>query len=142
MGSWKGRSIPLFVLGSTLLSGCSDAGTRVAYDIESGVQRLPAGEGASITIEHVPRSWPEGCTGPYELDIERGTATPDGQGNFRIAPDAGGLRVRCDGGGGSTTYHLRFVDVPTPLSVKKQAGERTYLVVRREHGKALLVQVR
>jgi len=121
---------------------CSDAGTRVAYDIEAGVPRLPPTEGSTVTIEHTPKSWPEGCTGPYVLEIQQGTAINDGGGNFHIAPDAGDLSVRCSGGGGSTTYHLRFVDVPATVRVSKAAGESALLILRREHGRAVLVGVR
>jgi len=132
-----------FALLMTLTaSACSDAGTRVAYDIEAGVQRLPAAEGSTITIEHTPTSWPEGCTGPYVLEIRQGTAIGDGRGNFHIAPGAGSLSVSCPGGGGSTTYHLRFVDVPAALSVRKAAGESALLIVLRAHGRAMLVGLR
>jgi hypothetical protein len=124
------------------LAGCSDAGTRLAYDIEAGVKRLSAADGSTIAIEHTPKSWPSGCSGEYDLEIEKGSAFGDGSGNFRLAPDAGGLTVRCEGGGGSTTYHLRFVEVPQALRVHKNAGEPTVLEFRRERGKALLVALR
>jgi hypothetical protein len=133
----------LWIALTVVFSGCSDAGTRVSYDIEAGAKRLSMGEGSTVVVEHVPQSWPEGCSGPYDVEIERGASVGDGHGNFQVAPGAGPLVVSCaEGGGGSTTYHLRFVDVPKPLRVHKRAGEVTTLELRRERGKALLVALR
>jgi hypothetical protein len=88
-------SRPVIVAAAMLAVACSDAGTRVAYDIEAGVKELGAPDGARVSVRHVPKSWPGGCSGAYTLTIERGTSTKDGQGNFRISPESGGLAVRC-----------------------------------------------
>jgi hypothetical protein len=129
------------------MAGCSDAATRVAYDIESGTGRLGSSEGARLEIPHVPRSWPEGCSGSYTLRIEKGAATSDGQGNFRTKENSGGLSVRCYGSDGNehrwhTTYHLRFVDVPAPVEVTKNGGDTTVIEVQRASGKAVVTGVR
>jgi hypothetical protein len=133
----------LWIAFTVMLSGCSDAGTRLSYDVEAGAKRLGMDEGSTVLIEHVPQSWPEGCSGSYDVEIARGAAVADGYGNFQVAPGAGPLIVSCaEGGGGSTTYHLRFVDVPRSLRVHKRAGEVTALELRRQGGKALLVALR
>jgi hypothetical protein len=137
---WSGFAAVALI---TLMVSCSDAGVRLSYDIEAGAKRLGAAEGATITIEHrATTSWPEACTGAYDIEIDRGYATSDGRGNFKLATGAGGLSVRCGDGGGSTTYHLRFVEVPTPLRAHKNADEPAFLELRRERGKALLVGLR
>jgi hypothetical protein len=59
-----------------------------------------------------------------------------------VLPAIVAIASPCGGRPRNRIKRIRFVDVPTPLSVKKGAGESTYLVVRREQGKALLVQVR
>ena len=48
-------------LAMLLAVACSDAGTRVAYDIESGVSQLGSADGARVSVRHLPKSWPEGC---------------------------------------------------------------------------------
>jgi hypothetical protein len=138
-----------FVVVAALLfmAGCSDAATRVAYDIESGTDRLASNDGARLEISHVPRSWPEGCSGSYTLRIEKGAATSDGQGNFRTTEDSGGLSVRCYGSDGNehrwrTTYHLRFVEVPAPVEVRKNGGDPAVIEIQRASGKALVIGLR
>lgn len=128
-------------------SACSDAATRVAYDIEAGTKRLESAEGARAEISHTPRSWPEGCAGSYTLQIEKGVAIDLGNGNFRISGDSGGLSVNCYGSDGrphgwGTTYHLRFVDVPATVKVTKNGGETAVIEVERKSGRPVLVGVR
>lgn len=137
------RRLPLILL--TLLAGaCSDAATRVAYDIESGAKTLASAEGSRIEIRHAPRRWPEGCAGSYTLLLGKGSATADGNGNFHINRDADGLSVRCYNSSGNphawgTTYHLRFVDVPEAVKVEKQGGEAAVIEVERRAGRAVVV---
>lgn len=126
------------------MGACSDAATRVAYDIESGTRKLGSGEGARTDISHGPRSWPEGCSGAYMLRIEKGAAVDKGHNNFRIMENSGGLSVRCDGHDGNatgwgTTYHLRFVDVPATVEVRKNGGEPAVIEVQRVSGRAVVV---
>jgi hypothetical protein len=139
----------VFALVAALLfmAGCSDAATRVAYDIESGTGRLGSSEGARVEIPHVPRSWPEGCSGSYTLRIEKGAATSDGQGNFRTNESSGNLSVRCFGSDGNehrwhTTYHLRFVDVPASVEVRKNGGDAAVIEIQRASGKPVVIGLR
>jgi hypothetical protein len=126
------------------MGACSDAATRVAYDIESGTRRLGSAEGARADESHAPRSWPEGCSGSYTLRIEKGAAANKGDNNFRIIENSGGLSVRCHGHDGNlsgwgTTYHLRFVDVPAAVEVRKDGGETAVIQVQRVSGRAVVV---
>jgi hypothetical protein len=74
------------------------------------------------------------------LTINAGTAQGDGHGNFRTSGQ--GLGVTCLGpekGGGGTTYHLRFVDVPGRLTVTKNANEPALIDLERIGGRAVVV---
>jgi hypothetical protein len=137
------RAVALVAL-AMLAGACSDAATRVAYDIESGAKKLESRDGSRVEIRHVPSRWPEGCAGSYTLHLGKGSATADGRGNFRINRDADGLSVRCYNSSGNphawgTSYHLRFVDVPEAVEIEKQGGEATVIEVERKAGRAVVV---
>jgi len=138
------RRLPLLLLLALLASACTDAATRVAYDIESGTRNLAPRDGARIEIRHVPSRWPEGCAGSYTLHLGKGSATAEGNGNFHINRGADGLLVRCFNSSGNphawgTTYHLRFVDVPEAVQIEKQGGEAAVIEVERKAGRAVVV---
>jgi hypothetical protein len=125
---------------------CTDAATRVAYDIESGSKTLGSAEGSRVEIRHLPSRWPDGCAGSYTLHIGKGTATADGNGNFHINRDADGLSVRCYNSSGNphawgTTYHLRFVDVPESVEVEKPGGAAVVIEVERKSGRPVVVRL-
>lgn len=139
------RAVGLFVI-ALFASACSDAATRVAYDIESGSKALGSAEGSRVEIRHVPSRWPDGCAGSYTLHIGKGSATADGNGNFHINPGTDGLSVRCYNSSGNphawgTTYHLRFVDVPEAVEIEKQGGAPTVIEVERKGGKPVVVRL-
>ena len=141
---WRGLSAAVLAV---LMCACSDAATRVAYDIESGVKQLGSQEGSRTEIPHVPSRWPEGCAGSYRLRIGKGSATAEGNNNFHINPGAAGLSIRCYGSNGnphawSTTYHLRFVDVPQTVEVEKPDGGTAFIQVDRQGGRAVVVGLR
>jgi hypothetical protein len=135
------------VAGILSLCGCTDAATRVAYDLEWGAGRLGSREGARRDVSHVPRRWPEGCAGSYTLRLDRGSAIALGHNNFRNTEGSGGLHVRCFAADGNphswgTTYHLRFVDVPVPVEMDKKGGETAVIELQRINGRAVVVGAR
>ena len=139
------RAVALVAI-AMFASACTDAATRVAYDIESGSKKLGSAEGSRVEIRHVPSRWPEGCAGSYTLHIGKGSATADGNGNFHINRDANGLSVRCYNSSGNphawgTTYHLRFVDVPEAVDIEKQGGAAAVIEVERRGGRAAVVRL-
>jgi hypothetical protein len=139
------RAVALVAI-AMFASACTDAATRVAYDIESGSKKLGSAEGSRIEIRHVPSRWPEGCAGSYTLHIGKGSATADGNGNFHINRDANGLSVRCYNSSGNphawgTTYHLRFMDVPEAVDIEKQGGAAAVIEVERRGGRAAVVRL-
>jgi hypothetical protein len=134
-----GLLVPLLLAGA-----CSDAATRVAYDIEGSISRLPAADGSRIEIPHSPSRWPEGCAGSYALVIEAGASDALGAGNFRTREGSGPLHVDCYRSDGnphawSTTYHLRFVVVPQRVRVEKKSNEAAVIEIERRAGKAMVV---
>ena len=63
------------VAGGTLaLAGCTDAATRIAYDIEAGAKALGSSTDSGTTVRHEPASWPDGCGDGYALEIGRGAS--------------------------------------------------------------------
>ena len=117
-----------------LLAGCTDAATRIAYDIESGAQALRSSPESRATVRHEPSSWPEGCDSGYALEIGRGASAD---------PAKGSITVKCAGHGlYYTTYHLNFVVVPATVGARKQAGEPVLLLLEKRGGDIALTEIR
>jgi hypothetical protein len=111
--------------GCAALAGCTDAATRVAYDIEAGAKGSQA---ERSTIAHRPKSWPDGCGGDYTLQLSRESS----------------LVVWCSSEESSytTNYHLRFVEVPETFKVYKRAGEPVLIVLERHDGRVIVKDLR
>lgn len=128
-----GNCLP--VLGLVLLltlTGCSDAATRVAEDIEESAKKLDQPGASEYTITHVPKSWPEGCDGDYTLQLSQASSL------LVWCKDASKKATSSH----TTTYHLNFVDVPETFIVDKHAGEPAYIRIEKRNGKATVVGVR
>ena len=136
------RRMPIIAL-ALFAGACTDAATRVAYDIQSGAGKLGAREGERVEIRHVPSRWPEGCAGSYTLHIGKGSATAEGNNNFHINPGAEGLRSAASTPAATRTPGapptMRFVDVPETVNVEKQGGEAAVIEVERRAGRAVVV---
>jgi hypothetical protein len=116
------------------LAGCTDAATRIAYDIEAGAKSLRSSAQSAVTVRHEPASWPDGCGDGYALEIGRGASGDPGKGS---------ITVKCAGRGiFYTTYHLNFVVVPALVSVRKAAGEPVLLQLEKRAGDIALVEIR
>jgi len=57
-----------------LLGACTDAATRVAYDLEAGAKRLQATSAPRFIVDHTPKTEPEGCPGSYTLQLSQASA--------------------------------------------------------------------
>jgi hypothetical protein len=113
------------------LTGCfTDAATRLAYDIESGVNRMNRLNEARYSIRHTPAESSE-CTGPYTVQLDK----------------VGALIVWCKNAAGnvvasgSTSYHARFIDTPTTYILDKPAGSSLVIDLERRAGRAVVVDV-
>lgn len=113
------------------LTGCfTDAATRLAYDIESGVNRMNRLNEAHYSIRHTPAESSE-CTGPYTVQFDK----------------VGALIVWCKdaagnvGASGSTSYHARFIDTPTTYILDKPAGSTLAIDLERRAGRVVVADV-
>lgn len=128
-----GRAAAAIVAGA-LAAGCTDAATRVAYDIEAGAKAAAASADGRATVRHEPSRRPEGCDGAYRIEIGAGRAAD---------PRKGSITVKCAGRGlWYTTYHLNFVVVPATVRADKRAGEPVLVDLERRGAEIALVGVR
>jgi hypothetical protein len=120
----------LAILAVTALTACTDAATRIAYDLKAGASRLRESPEESATVDHAPQAIPEGCPGPYTVQLSKESA----------------LVVWCQDAIGApstsshiTTYHLNSVTVPETLIVHKQAGEHARIELRKDGSRIAVV---
>lgn len=119
---------------SVACAGCTDAATRVAYDVETGAKALGASADGGLTVRHEPSRFPEGCGGDFSLEIGRGRSGE---------PDKGSITVKCAGPGlWYTTYHLNFVVVPSTVRAAKRAGEPVLIDLEKRGADIALVRIR
>lgn len=73
----------------------------------------------------MPQASPEGCGGPYRLQLSAKSAL------LIWCKDAAGRTVASH----TTTYHLNFVSVPATLTIDKAAGEPTLIDLAKHDGR-------
>lgn len=113
------------------LTGCfTDAATRLAYDIESGVNRMNRLDEARYSIRHTPAESSE-CTGPYTVQLDKVGAL------IVWCKDAAGNVVAS----GSTSYHARFIETPTTYILDKPAGSTLAIDLERRAGRVVVADV-
>lgn len=138
---------PLFILlGAALVSGAmsllvqygfetfiSDAATRLAYQIRDEAAGLRRSGAAARTFEHRPRSWPDGISGNYRIEItETKTSPRPGHRSIGVARDL------TEQAWYATSYHLNFVVVPKDLAVSHRKGEPVIVTLEMKDGQVLL----
>ena len=116
-----------------LLAGCTDAATRIAYDLEKGAGALRRSSDATHCVEHAPKRLPEGCGEAYAVQFSASSSL------VIWCKDAGNGKVTSSH---STTYHLRFVKVPRTLNIEKSAGERLSIELEKRGTEIIVVNVR
>ena len=110
-----------------LLASCiliTDGGTRLAYEVVDGAERLRKSDLERLEVVHEPLSVLSGVKGPYEVVFQQ-TVDCERCGSLWV----GGLGS--EGGGGTTSYHRRFVVVPKTLRIEKLKGQPTVIVLRK-----------
>ena len=113
------------------LTGCfTDAATRLAYDIESGANRMNRLNEARYSIRHTPAESSE-CTGPYTVQLDKVGAL------IVWCKDAAGNVVAS----GSTSYHARFIETPTTYILDKPAGSTLAIDLERRAGRVVVAGV-
>lgn len=123
----------VWVATVAMVAACSDGATRIAYEIESGVAAFRRSDANTASIRHVPEARPDGCAGAYTVQFTANSA----------------LVIWCKKSDGSavqsshtTTYHLRFVEVPRTYKLDKDAGEATIIDLAKENGRVVVTAVR
>jgi hypothetical protein len=115
----------------------SDAATRLAYQIRNEALLLRASGASTRTFAHQPRSWPEGVSGPYRIEI-KSTRTDPYPGHRSI----GVARNLTESPWYWTSYHLNYVDVPGDVEAAHQKGEPTLVSLEMKNGKVLLTALK
>lgn len=117
-----------------LLSACglpfTDGATHLASDLGDASQQLRQTPQSSLELSHRPLSRPEGVKGPYEIVLQSSADFPRSGGSL-LVNDLNSPGYRQWGYSWSTTSHLRHVEVPKPLAIRKPAGECTVLILDR-----------
>jgi len=141
----------LFILfGFVLLSGAmyllaqygietfiSDAATRLAYQIRDEAAGLRRSGQTTRTFEHHPKTWPEGISGDYRIEIiETKTSPRPGHRSIGVA------RNLTEQTWYATSYHLNFVEVPKDLVASHRKGEPTLVTLELKDGKVLVTALR
>ena len=110
-----------------------DGATRIAYDIESGVAQFQRSDAITYSIKHSPEAMPDGCAGAYTLQLSEKSSL------VIWCKNADGAGVTSSH---TTTYHLRFVDVPRTYRLEKSAGEPTFIDLAKLNGRVVVTAVR
>lgn len=117
-----------------LLSACgpplTDGATRLASDIGKTARQLRQSPQATLELTHRPLSRPEGVKGPYEIVLQSSADFPRSGGSLLVS-DLDSPGYRRWGYNWSTTSHLRHVEIPKPLAIRKPSGASTVLVLDR-----------
>ena len=115
----------------------SDAATRLAYHLRDEADALRRSGQSVRTFEHRPKTWPDGISGPYRIEItETKTSPRPGHRSIGVA------RNLTQPTWYSTSYHLNFVEVPKDLVVAHQSDEPTLVSLELKDGKVLLTDLK
>jgi len=110
----------------------TDGATRVAYDLEHAIQKVPGEEHGRLVLQHVPKASPEGCDSDYKIQLSENSLI----GIWCIDARSGKVT-----GSHTTTYHLNFVKVPRTWILDKRAGVATTITLERQGGDIVVVDV-
>jgi hypothetical protein len=128
------RQLGLILILTLSLAGCTDAATRLAYDLEREAEALRRSGEATRTFTHKPQSSPEGVVGAYTVILKAGpVALGSGFLTFSKGPQQQWYR---------TTYHMRFVEVPRDLKIRKAEGESLIVVLMRNGNTVQVTELR
>jgi hypothetical protein len=120
------------VLSLSLVS-CTDAATRVAYDLEAGAKRFRKAPTVAAAVEHSPKVSPEGCPGGYTLQLSEESALL-----VWCQDSIAGPAVSSH----TTTYHLNYVDVPRTLIIHKGRGQHVWLDLAKDGDRIVVTGLR
>jgi hypothetical protein len=131
----------LGLLGLLVFSGCdisdlgTDGATRIANDIGNGASAVGPDEGATITINHKVKAWPEGCPGDYHVEFVQAPGSTHSI--VGIWCKVGGVTK----GSHVTSSQSRFVSLEKTFRFDKKAGETLFIVLKRKSGQVTVDNV-
>lgn len=86
----RSRALPPLAVSvgifGVLSIGCgfgTDAATRLAYDVVENAAMMRQ-DGEELTFTHVPRSWPEGCSSGYTIELQESLHHPAAGGSLLV----------------------------------------------------------
>lgn len=118
------------------LSGCSlleDNGTHLAFALEAAAAKLRASSDRDSRFSYTTL---DGGSDPYAVEITPSHPDPSAAGHPQSYIVVSGKTP------GGTSYHNRFVVVPTRLSVRKDRGGATEIVLRKDGDQIAVVDLR
>jgi hypothetical protein len=124
---------PVLCVLSLSLVSCTDAATRVAYDLEAGAKRFRKTPTVAATVEHSPKASPEGCPDGYTLQLSEESALL-----VWCQDSIAGPAVSSH----TTTYHLNYVDVPRTLIIHKGRGQHVWLDLAKDGDRIVVTGLR
>lgn len=132
------RRSAALALAAALATACDeflvDAATAIAYDIERQAGSFARSGAERATIVHIPSSSRAGCKDDYRVQFSGSSALVI----WCRAPGSATETVSSH----STTYHLRFVEVPETTILDKKRGESLTIDLMRGSGKPVVTAVR
>jgi hypothetical protein len=131
------RRMTMLALAAVLAMACDDfvdAATAIAYDIEREAGKFARSGAERTTMVHVPASTSAGCKDDYRMQFSSNSAIVI----WCRAPGSTTETVSSH----STTYHLRFVEVPETTILDKERGESIAIDLVRGSGKPVVAAVR
>jgi hypothetical protein len=116
------------LLGYLWLSDAfTDAATRIAFDIESGVSGFRHANATATTIAIKPKAHPSGCAGAYRVQLSSALVVWCFDANGKVS------------GSHLTSYHGRFIDTPQTFIVDKPAGTPLYIDLEKRGDRIVAV---
>jgi len=116
-----------------LLAGCTDGATRIAYDIQSGTEKLQHSDDPAYVIQHIPEDHPEGCGDAYKVQFSKDSIIVIWCKDSKTGETTSSH---------STTYHLNFVKVPESYILEKKHGEPILIELSKENGAIVVTNIR
>jgi hypothetical protein len=125
------------VLLAAFLHGCNfleDNGTHLAYALEKGAGQLRASGASELVVRYETL---DSSTQGYYVEI-----TPSLDASQQRQDVWGSYIVVSGRTSGGTSYHNRFVFVPQRLTIKKEQGGATEIVLRKDADRISVVELR
>ena len=120
----------LIIILSLVISGCTDAATRLGGDIVTHAHDLKKSSQTELTFSHQPKYSPEGCSGAYTVTLQESLHHPTSGGSILVGC-IGEKSFQTWGYSYSTSYHLNALSVPSELTARKEMGASLQVTLQK-----------